>query len=332
MKRITIEDVARVAGVSRQTVSRAMNDKGEISPETKEHVLKTIQELGYQPNRMAQGMVTQRTKTVGLVIPDITNLFFPEVARGVQDAGRLHDYNILLCNTDDQQEEEIKVLNSLAAQRVDGIIMIGGVADDPALTRFADSYTPIVILNRFIEHPHVSLIIVDNERGAFLAVEHLIAQGHRTIGMLANLNYYGSQIRRVLGYEKALKQYGIALDESLIVGRTPTLQGGYDALQQLLTTHPEVTAVFTYNDLMGLGAMRAARDLAKRVPEDMAIIGFDNIGMTSMVAPSLSSIHVDKYALGQLAMNRILDMLDKPDDAFATIEVGVELIQRESTG
>ncbi len=331
MKRITIEDVARVAGVSRQTVSRAMNDKGEISPDTKERVLKAIQELGYQPNRLAQGMVTQRTKTVGLVIPDITNLFFPEVARGVQDAGRQHDYNILLCNTDDQPEEEIKVLHSLAAQRVDGIIMIASVADDPALTQFADSYSPIVMLNRFFEHPHVNLIIVDNERGAFLAVEHLITLGHRKIGMLANLNFSRSQIRRVRGYEEALAHYGIAADKSLIVGGTPTLQGGYNALQKLMTVHPQVTAVFTYNDLMGLGAMRAARDLGKRVPEDIAVIGFDNIGMASMSTPSLSSIHVDKYAIGQKAMNRILDMLDRPDDSFATIEVGVELIQREST-
>ena len=332
MKRITIETVAQAAGVSRQTVSRAMNDKGEISPETKERVLKAIQELGYQPNRLAQGMVTQRTKTVGLVMPDITNLFFPEVARGVQDAGRLHDYNVLLCNTDDEPEEEIRVLNSLAAQRVDGIFMIGSVADDAALTRFADFYSPIVMLNRFFEHPHVNLIIVDNERGAFLAVEHLIAQGRRTIGMLANLNFSRSQIRRVRGYEEALKHYGIPVDRSLIIGETPTLQGGYNALQQLMIVHPGVTAVFTYNDLMGLGAVRAARDLGKRVPEDIAVIGFDNIGMASMATPSLSSIHVDKYAIGQKAMNRILDMLDRPDDSFATIQVGVELIQRESTG
>lgn len=332
MKRITIENVAQAVGVSRQTVSRAMNDKGEISPETKERVLKAIEELGYQPNRLAQGMVTQRTKTVGLVMPDITNLFFPEVARGVQDAGRQHDYNVFLCNTDDEPEEEIRVLNSLAAQRVDGIIMIASVADEPALVRFADSYSPIVMLNRFFEHPNVDLIIVDNERGAFLAVEHLIAQGRRKIGMLANLNFSRSQIRRVRGYEEALKHYGIAVDRSLIIGETPTLQGGYNALQQLMAIHPGVTAVFTYNDLMGLGAMRAARDLGKRVPEDIAVIGFDNIGMASMATPSLSSIHVDKYAIGQKAMNRILDILDKPDDSFATIEVGVELIQRESSG
>jgi len=332
MKRVTIEDVAAAVGVSRQTVSRAMNDKGEISPATKERVLQAIQELGYQPNRLAQGMVTQRTKTVGLVMPDITNLFFPEVARGVQDAGRQHDYNVLLCNTDDKLEEEIKVLYSLAAQRVDGIFMIGSVSDDASLAKFADTYSPIIMLNRFFEHPHVNLIIVDNERGAFLAVEHLITLGHQKIGMLANLDFSRSQIRRVRGYEDALNHYGITLDRSLIVGGASTLEGGYSALQQLLNAHPEVTAVFTYNDLMALGAMRAAHDLDKRVPEDLAVIGFDNIGLAAMATPSLSSIHVDKYAIGQKAMNRILDLLDKPDDSYETIQVGVELIQRESTG
>jgi LacI family transcriptional regulator len=210
--------------------------------------------------------------------------------------------------------------------------MIGSVADDPALSRFADTYSPIVILNRFFEHPNVNSIIVDNERGAFLAVEHLIVQGHRTIGMLVTSTFSRSQIRRVRGYEEALKHYGIVSDRSLIVGETSILQGGYNAMQELMRAHPEVTAVFTYNDLMGLGAMRAAYDLGKRIPEDIAVIGFDNIGLTSMVIPSLSSVHVDKYAIGQQAMNRILAMLDKPDNAFATIEVGVELITRESTG
>ncbi|MBX3058884.1 MAG: LacI family DNA-binding transcriptional regulator [Anaerolineae bacterium] len=331
MRRVTIEDVAQAAGVSRQTVSRAMNDKGEISPETKERVMQAIQELGYRPNRLAQGMVTQRTKTVGMVMPDITNLFFPEVARGVQDVGRQIDYNVLLCNTDDNPQEEIKTLISLAAQRVDGIIMIGSNANADELRAFADSYAPIVMVNREFAHPHVSVIMVDNEHGGFLATEHLIATGRQKIGMIVTPAYRHSQIRRVEGYRQALQQYGLPQHDDLIVGGAPTMPGGYEAMQQLLAQDGGVTAVFAYNDLMALGAIRACRDLGKQVPTDISIIGFDDIGMAAMVVPSLSSIRVDKYALGQQAMNRLLDMLDNPDTSFDTIHVGVDLVQREST-
>ena len=331
MKRATIEDVAALAGVSRQTVSRAINDKGEISPATKEKVMAAVRQLGYRPNRQAQSMVTQRTHTVGLVIPDISNLFFPEVARGVQDTAQQHNYNVLLCNTDDDPNEEIRVLNSLQAQGVDGIIILGNAAEQTAMQTFADSYAPIVMVNRFIDHPNINVINVDNEHGAFLAVANLIQRGHRKIGMLANKNFSRSQVRRVRGYEKALTENGIPYDEALIVGASPTLEGGYNALQQLLGEHPEITAVFTYNDLMGIGAIRAAHDLAKQVPQDLAVVGFDNIGLSSIFIPSLSSVHVDKYEIGQRAMNRILDMLDSPEQSFAPIELPVTLVTRESS-
>lgn len=330
-KRATIEDVARLAGVSRQTVSRAMNDKSEISPETKERVMQAIRQLGYQPNRLAQGMVTQRTKTVGLVMPDITNLFFPEVARGVQDAARQHDYNVLLCNTDDNPQEELKMLDSLVAHQVDGIILISSIADAVDLNRFADSFSPLVILNRVIEHAHVNCVMVDNVRGGFLATEHLISLGRQKIGMIANQTYKHSQTRRVQGYREALLHNGLTLDDSLVVGTVPTLQGGYKAMRQLFGQDGDVTAVFAYNDLIGLGAIRACRDLGKQVPGDIAIIGFDDIGMAAMSTPSLSSIRVDKYAMGEQAMLRLLAMLDNPQVSFDTIHLDVELIVREST-
>ena len=332
MKRATIEDVAALAGVSRQTVSRAINNKGEISQATKEKVLAAVKELGYQPNRLAQGMVTQRTRTVGLVVPDITNLFFPEVARGVQDAGRLRDYNVLLCNTDDKPEEEIQTMYSLAAQRVDGIITMGSKASVKELTTFANTFRPIVMINRFFEHPHVTVVDVDNFRGAVLAVNHLIDLGHVNIGMLANKDFTRSQLRRVQGYKQALQDHNLAINEAYILDAPPTLQGGYSALAELVKQHPEITAVFTYNDLMALGAIRAAYDLGKHVPTDIAIIGFDDIGMAAMFTPSLSSVRVDKYAIGQKAMSRILYMLDHPHDAYDTIHMEVALVVRESSG
>ena len=331
MKKVTIEDVAKTAGVSRQTVSRAINDKGEISPVTKEHVLAVVEKLGYRPNRLAQGMVTQRTMTIGLVVPDITNLFFPEVARGVQDAGRENGYNILLCNTDDDPEEEMINLNSLADHQVDGIIMVSSCANEQRLAAFADGYPSIVLVNRDFNHPNVSLIKTNNLRGGYLATEHLLSLGHRQIGMIAPPNYRDSKIKRAQGYQDALRAAGIDPDPNLVAIGENTLQGGYQETLKLLRENPEMTAVFTYNDLMALGAIRACRDAGRRVPADIAIIGFDDISLAAMVNPSLSSIHVDKYELGQLALTRLLSKLDNPGNTLEPLLIDLSLVVREST-
>ena len=330
-KRITIEDVAKAAGVSRQTVSRAINDKGEISPVTKKRVLDAVKELGYQPNRMAQGMVTQRTFTVGLIVSDITNPFFPEVARGVQDTAQAHNYNMFLCNSDDSADVELTTLRSMAAQPVDGIILFAHKTTEADLLAFAQNYRPIVLVNRPFSHPHISTLIVDNFNGAQMAVEQFIQSGHTQIGMIANRDFGPSQTRRVQGFQQTITTHNLPSDDSRICSNAPTLEGGYTATQELLQRHPEITAVFAYNDLMAIGALRACRDTGRRIPDDICIIGFDDISMASMVTPSLSSIQVDKYDIGKNAMLRLIQMLDHPNTAFPPQNMAVQLILREST-
>lgn len=331
MRRVTIIDVAKAAGVSRQTVSRAMNGKGEISPATKERVMTAVRELGYQPNRMAQSMVTRRTYSVGLVFPDILNPFFPEVARGVQDIARERTYNVFLCNSDDNPKIEANILRSLAAQPVDGIIILGSSLSDVELKAFADDFRPIVVTNRFVEHPNINRLIVDNIRGGALAAEHLIERNHTAVGILANQNFPYSQTRRVQGFRDILATNGLTSDDSIIEAAQPTIAGGYAAMQTLLTRLPHLSAVFTYNDLMGLGAIRACHDMGKRIPDDIAIIGFDDIHLTSISTPTLTSVRVDKYAIGIKTMSCLLDMLANPNQAFPQLELPVELIIRDST-
>lgn len=331
MKRITINDVARAAGVSRQTVSRAMNDKGEISPETKERVLTAVRELGYQPNRAAQSMVTRRTRTIGLIFSDILNPFFPEVIRGIQDIARENDYNVFLCNTDDQPEIEDKTLNSLVANGVDGIIILGSSLPDEKLSRFADNFHPLVITNRFVNHPNINLIIVDNIRGGALAASHFIEHHHTAVGAITNENQPFGEVRRMQGFRDTLAQYNLPSDNSIIASGAATISGGYSATKRLLAQAPHLTGIFTYNDLMGLGAIRACHDLGLNIPQDVAIIGFDDIHLTSIVSPSLTSIRVDKYAMGSKAINRLLEMLENPLKDYPNIEMPVELIVREST-
>lgn len=328
---VTMRDVAQKAGVSIKTVSRVVNDQGEISDETRQRVMTAITELGYRPSRIARAMVTQRTHTVGMVIPDITNPFFPEVARGVQDLAQAKDYNVFICNTDEYGQEEMQTLYSLADQAVDGIIVFTSIVSDEKLRAFADSFRPIIIINRYFEHPNVGLVIVDNYRGARLAMAHLLEKGHTAIATFTGNSASPAKIRRVRGYSDALTEAGLPVNQNWIIPDTPNMTNGYQATRQLLTQYPQITAIFAYNDLLALGALRACFELGRRVPADCAVIGFDDIQFASMVTPSLTTVHYDKYALGQMAINRLFEMIETPQATFSSIDVEVKLMIREST-
>ncbi len=328
---VTMRDVAQKADVSIKTVSRVVNDQGEISEATRERVLAAINELGYRPSRIARAMVTQRTRTVGFIIPDITNPFFSEVARGIQDAAQANGYNVFMCNTEEDASEHLQILYSLADQGVDGLIIFSSVVSDDDLNHFADSFRPIVAINRLTNHPSISQIIVDNYKGARLAVDHLAAQGHTAIGMLSGPRGISlGRIRRIEGFYDGLRAHGLPVRDDYLVKVSPGMSYGREGVQQLLTEHPEITALFCYNDLLALGAIRACRDLGRRVPEDCAIVGFDDIQLAAMVVPALTTIHYDKYALGQTAMNRLLDMLNDSNETFPQIDVDTKLVVRES--
>lgn len=329
--RVTIRDVASLAGVSHQTVSRVINKSERVTPETRERVEAAIKELGYQPNRLAQSLVTQKTRTIGLVVADITNPFYFEVARGVQDAALDQGYNVFVCNTDDCPQGEKDILNLLAAQEVDGVIMATASSSDEDLLAFADNYKPFVIINREIEHPKASIVNVDICKGAKLAIEHLIKRGHRNIGMLTHEGHNPDEVRRVLGYRETLLSHNIIPKDNWLVLAPPNLTGGYNATQKLLTNTPDITAIFTYNDLMAIGALRSCHDMGLKVPDDCAIIGFDDIKFSAMQNPSLSSIRYGKYAIGQMAITRLLRVIEEPDQVFPPISVDVELVIREST-
>lgn len=329
--RITIRDVAAHVGVSHQTVSRVMNHSDQVTPETREKVLGAIKELGYRPNRLAQSMVTQKTKTIGLVVVDITNPFFFEVARGVQDMALTKGYNVFVCNTDDNPQREQDMLALLASQEVDGVIMATVSSPEDELLAFAEHYKPLVVINRDIPHPKASLVSVDILRGAKLAVAHLIERGHRNIAMLSHAGHKPNEMRRVRGYRETLLENGITSRDEWLVLAPPNLMGGYDATKTLLTQYPEVTAIFTYNDLMAIGALRSCHDLGLSVPQDCAVMGFDDIKFSAMMQPSLSSISFDKYLVGEMAMRRLFEMFDDPDLVHEPIRLDVDLVVREST-
>jgi DNA-binding LacI/PurR family transcriptional regulator len=327
---VTMRDIAQKAGVSIKTVARVLREEGEISEETRARIWAVSNELGYQPTPIAHDLVTERTHTVGLVIADITNPYFATVVRGAQDIARYKGYHVLLCNTYESQQEELRTLQTLAGQGVDGIIMFPGFYTGNNLEIFAEQFRPIVVVNHVFAHPNVSLVLTNNYEGARMAVDYLIDKGHHAIGLLAGRELSPERGQRVRGYRDALTAHDLPIIEARILGGPPTQETGYENTLQLFAQAPDITALFAYNDLMALGALKACREVGRRVPEDCAVIGFDDTLFASLTMPALTTIRLDKYGTGRQAMSRLLAMMDAPDATFDPIELDVELVVRES--
>jgi LacI family transcriptional regulator len=326
----TLRDVAQEAGVSTKTVSRVVNNQGELSEATRQRVLVAIEKLGYRPSKLARALVTQHTDTVGLVLGDITNPFFPEVARGVLDTAEAVGYNVFVCNSDGDHKREIRTLNSLSDHAVDGIINFATFELEPSLNQYAVPGRPMVLVNRLFDCPWVSAVMMQAQRGAETAVGYLIAKGRRQIAMLAGPAFSMNRLQRVRGYRAAFAAHGLPIIEEWIVPGAPIQTRGRESARALLMRYPEITAIFAYNDLLALGAMQACKELGRRVPDDCAIIGFDDIPLADSICPALTTVRVDKYELGRQAMNRLLQMLAQPGIELAPVWMDVELVVRQS--
>ena len=328
---VTMREVAQKAGVSTKTVSRVVNKQGEISEETRQNVLKAINELGYRPSKIARALVTRRTDTIGLLIGDISNPYFSEVSRGVLEATQEQDYDVFLCNTDFPDTIE-RAVHSLIDHNIDGAIIYPTWDNLEWIQQFANQDLPIVLVNADLEpRPGLAIVLTDIQEGARLAVNHLYHRGHHKIGMIAGAVAPLDKIKRVLGYREALKANGLPFEEDLLIMGPPNIEHGFTASKKLLTTQPEITALFCYNDLIAFGALRGCAELGVRVPAECAIIGYDNIQFCAFVNPPLTSIHVDKYEIGKQAANCLLAMLKEPSKVIPQIRVDVNLIERGST-
>lgn len=325
-----LRDVALKAGVSIKTVSRVVNHQGELSESTRQRVLAAIADLGYRPSKVARALVTRRTDTIGLMLGDITNPFFPEVARGVLDTAEPLGYNVFLCNSDGEPPREVRILESLLDHGVDGMILFPSFEIERTLAGLVSPHQPAVVVNRPFDCPGVSAVMMQARRGAGLAVNYLIAQGHTAIAMLAGHSAGVERQQRVQGYRDALAEHGLPIVAEWIVPGPPIQSRGRASALDLLARYPQITAIFAYNDLLALGAIAACRALGRRVPEDCAIVGFDDIPLADVVSPALTTIRVNKYDLGRQAMHRLLQMLAQPDETFAPLWTDVELIVRTS--
>jgi LacI family transcriptional regulator len=326
----TLRDVAQEAGVSIKTVSRVVNNQGEISEATRQRVLVAIEKLGYRPSKVARALVTQRTDTIGLVLGDITNPFFPEVARGVLDIAEPLGYDVFLCNSDGDHQREVRILHSLADHAVDGIIIFPTFSLENVLDEVAVPGRPLVSVNRPFDGPWASSVMMHSYCGAKKAVNHLLARQHRAIAMIAGQTSDAPRLQRIKGYRDALLEHDVPVREEWILPGAPIQARGRESACELLQCYPEITAIFAYNDLLALGALQACKELGRRVPEDCAIIGFDDIPLADSISPALTTVRVDKYELGRQAMNRLLQMLTEPGIELAPVWMDVELVVRQS--
>ncbi len=330
MKYITLKMVAERAGVSVNTASRAINNKPDINEETKKRILKVAQELGYVRNATAVALRTKKTGTIGVVIADNRNPFYAEVLSGMEEAAREKNYHIILANTQRDYQKEEEAINLLLAKRVDGLLITPVQDRDDDIKNLIDANIPFVIVGRDFENIEVEAVYSDEVKGGFLATEYLIKKGHKRIALVDGFLYKSPARGRLEGYKKALKKYGILLDDDLLSVGDIDVKDGYERTKQLFEKELDFTAIFAYNDMMAFGAMQAVKEKGLRIPEDIGLVGYDDIPFSSLISPSLSTIRLKKQELGAESLKLLLSRINRGHKKTKKIMLDVELQIRET--
>lgn len=330
---VTIYDVAREAGVSMATVSRVVNNNPNVKPATRKKVYEAIERLGYRPNAVARGLASKKTTTVGVVIPDISNAIFAEVARGIEDIANMYHYNIILCNADKKKEKEIRVINTLLEKQVDGLLFMGGAVTEDHQQAFRTANVPIVLCATSDESGNIASVDIDHETAAYDAVQALIKQGHKRIAMISGtLEDPSNGFARFSGYKKALIEAGIAYDETLVRIGNYRYESGAEAMRYFIELDQRPTAVFSATDEMAIGAIHAIQDRGLQVPGDISVISVDNSRMASMVRPQLTTVAQPMYDIGAVSMRLLTKLMKKENVEQAQVVLPHELVVRQSVG
>jgi len=329
--KVTIRDIAEKANVSIATVSRVINNKSEgVGEETRKRILKLVKELGYQPNALARGLVTKKTKTVGLIIPDITNPFFADIARGVEDQANLFGYNVFLCNTDDDLDKENKYINALKEKYVDGIIFTSSsIPNQNHIVELIKTGIPTILMDRQIDDKHVVGIFIDNLLGGYIATKHLLELGYSRIACITGPLFLKSAVERLQGYEKALNEYGMEVDNEIVAEGTYKMESGYETAKELLAKG--VRTFFVCNDIMALGVCKAVKESGYNIPEDVSVVGFDDIQISHVIEPPLTTVRQPSYDMGKEAIKMLVKLIEGKKIRKKIVKFKPELVIRQST-
>ena len=330
---VTIYDVAREAGVSMATVSRVVNGNPNVKPATRKRVHEAIERLGYRPNAVARGLASKKTTTVGVIIPDISSIFFSELARGIEDIATMYKYNIILSNSDHNKDKEIHLINTLLEKQVDGIVFMGSEITAEHEEAFKMSPVPVVLSATIDNHKKLPSVNIDYEQASYDAVKVLIEEGHEKISMLSGtledpINGY----MKFSGYKKALLEAGREVDDDYVFIGDYTYDSGLEAMNQILKLEEQPTAIFASTDEMALGLIHGAQDHGKRVPGDFDIIGFDNTRLATMVRPTLTTVVQPMYDIGAVSMRLLTKYMNKEKVDESVVLLPHRLEYRQSTG
>ncbi len=329
----TILDIAREAGVSKSTVSRILNNAENVSPRTRQRVLEVMLKYRYRPNIFARGLGGRRTGVVGVIVTDITNPFYSILVRGIEDVCRVYRYNIFLCNTDGREEEERIHIESLTERRVDGVILASTMLNEDSLAGLLERGVKVVLVARLLEdNSSFNYVVVDNAMGGYLAAKHLLTLGHKRIAYIAGPWFSSPNLDRFAGFQKALGEIGLGVDEKLIVQGDFTMESGYLAGMKLAkSSSPRPTAVFAANDAMAIGAMEAFSELGIDVPHEMSVIGFDDIPLGALRCIQLTTVSQSIYDQGAISGRTLIERILEPEkEGIQQIVLPPKLVVRKT--
>lgn len=329
-----MRQIAERAEVSIGTVSHVINETAKVREKLRLRVLEAIRSLGYQPSQLARGLRRNQTSMLGMIIPDITNPFFPAVVRGVEDVAYKRSLRVVLCNTDNDPRKELSYLNELRSYRPAGLLVIPAAESEitPHLKSLAAAGPPVVCLDRRPKGWMGDVVSVANEVGAYRATQHLLNMGHRQLAVITGPLHLTNAAERLRGFKRALAEARIAIEPEYIQEARFERNSGYEAAMRLLRMLPRPTAIFASNDMMALGVLLAARETNFHCPEELSIVGFDNLDFSEFTAPALTSVHQPGYQLGTTGARLLLERIDGLKQKPKRIVLQTELRTRSSVG
>ena len=327
--KMTIKEIAELAGVSTATVSKILNGKDkDISEATRKNVLDIVEREGYIPNGIAKSLRIKNTKTIGIIMPDVMNLFFSELARGVEDAAEKKGYSVILCNSDNKESKEEKYIQILQEKMVDGIILTA--SENSVKRSLRRRKIPMVLLDRDISTDEkVGRITVDNEEGTYNATKLLIEKGCKNIGFISSNKSTKSSAQRLQGYENAILESKINFDKNKIFLQNYTIETGYKGTVSLLEK-TNIDGICCGNDLIAIGAIKALKERGIKIPQDVKVIGFDDISISKYMDPPLTTIRQPIYEMGEEAVGMLIDVINNKEMEMSKV-LKTELIVRETT-
>lgn len=333
---VTLKEVASALGLSAMTVSRAINNKPNVDAETKKKVLQVAKEMGYTPNLVAKSLVSSRTHTIGVVIPEISHSFFPEVVKGIEEVTNAKNYQIFLTNTSDNFEKEKIIIAALIAKRVDGILVSSSLTTSDAsyYKQLADTGLPIVFFDRVVRDVGISCIGVNDKTASEQVTEHLIAIGYKKIGYLGGPKQVSIGKERFEGFIAAMTKHQMEINEKWIIENGYNEKSGYQSMSKILglPENERPKALVAVNDPVAIGAIQAIREAGFSVPHDFAIVGFSNDIRSELMTPSLTTVHQPAYEVGKKAATKLIQLIEEEENLVENVELNTNLIVRESCG